>query len=180
MTASEPRLASLPDFVDMPRRAAASPAEPETPVDRLQATVEELSQNVRVLTDVVDQVREDLRWLTRNGLPHQPLHVLVHRMPLEPSATGGGSVELEFAALPPRDPTADLSDEQQRAAVIDELVERLAEPLGELAQEQLNALLSVMDEAHREVMETIRGAKPPPKFELPDEPKGPDSQLRLF
>jgi len=147
----------------MPRascRHAASPAAPETPVERLQTAVDELSQNVRVLTDLVDQVREDLSWLTRNGVPHQPLHVLVHRMPLDPQNAREGSLEISILSLPPRDPTAILSSEEQRSAVIEEVVQRLAEPLGELAQEQLNLLLSVMDHAHREVMQAIRGTRP--------------------
>lgn len=136
----------------------------ETAADRLQAAVEELAQNVRVLTDIVDELREDLSWLTRNGVPHQPVTVLVHRMPhvarkgsngsTEPS---GGSLELSFARWPVHDPTVDtLADDQVRAAVIDDIVQRLAEPLGELAQEQLNILVSVIDHAHRELLKAIR------------------------
>jgi hypothetical protein len=54
----------------LPRRSSSPPAvSNETPADRLQAAVEELARNVRVLTDVVDEIREDLSWLTRNGMP---------------------------------------------------------------------------------------------------------------
>lgn len=145
----------------MPRRLSSPPANSiETPADRLQFAVDELRQNVRVLMDIVDQLREDLSWLTRNGMPHQPLTVIVHRMP---GITGEGSRRtLEFSMLesPDRDPTAEtLSDDQVRAAVIDDIVQRLAEPLGELAQEQLNSLVSIIDHAHREVRQAIR--RPP-------------------
>ena len=145
----------------------------ETTADRLQEAVDELAQNVRVLTDIVDELREDLSWLTRNGVPHQPVTVFVHRMPCvaakgESASTesSGGSLELSFARLPVYDPTADtLSDDQVRAAVIDDIVQRLAEPLGELAQEQLNILVSVIDHAHREVLTAIRQPRATPPAE---------------
>ena len=142
----------------MSRRASSSSKTPdETAADRLQATVEELSQNVRVLTDIVDALREDLSWLTRNGMPHQPITVIVHRMPRVAGEGSRGSPELSFGQLPDRDPTTDtLSDDQVRSAVIDEIVERLAVPLGEIAQEQLNVLLSIFDHAHRDVLQAIR------------------------
>jgi hypothetical protein len=142
----------------MSRRASSSSKTPEeAPADRLQATVEELSQKVRVLTDIVDALREDLSWLTRNGIPHQPITVIVHRMPRVAGEGIRGTMELSFDQLPDRDPTIDtLSDDQVRTAVIDEIVERLAVPIGELAQEQLNVLLSIVDHAHRDVLQAIR------------------------
>ena len=142
----------------MARRVSSSSTTPdETPADRLQATVEELSHNVRVLTDIVDALREDLSWLTRNGVTHQPITVIVHSMPRVAGEGSRGSTELTFAQLPDRDPTADtLSDDQVRSAVIDEVVERLAVPLSELAQEQLNVLLSIIDHAHHDVLQAIR------------------------
>ena len=162
----------------MARRVSSSSTTPdETPADRLQATVEELSQNVRVLTDIVDALREDLSWLTRNGMPHQPITVIVHRMPRVAGEGSRGSPELSFAQLPDRDPTTDtLSDDQVRTAVIDEIVERLAVPLGEVAQEQLNVLLSIFDHAHREVLQAIRKPQTIPPEELA--PKKPRRRKR--
>lgn len=142
----------------MPRRASPSPAIPEdTPAERLQTAVEELSQNVRNLADIIDRIREDLSWLTRNGVPHQPVTVIVHRMPGLAEEGNTGSYEFSFARLPDRDPTSDtLSDDQVRAAVVEDVVQRLAEPLGALAQEQLNSLVSIIDHAHREILQAIR------------------------
>jgi len=143
----------------MTRRSPSTSAESDdSPANRLQAAVEELAGNVRVLTDVVDQIREDLTWLTRNGLPHQPLVVHVHRMPLVSVGEGNGrSFEFSLLSLPEHDPTSEaLSDDQLRDAVIDQVVDRLAEPLGQLAQEQLNTLLSVLDDAQRELLKAIR------------------------
>ena len=153
-----------------PAPAAAS----ETDADRLQASVAELAQNVRVLTDIVDQLREDLSWLTRNGMPHQPVTVLVHRMPHVAEEPGNGSMELSFHHWPNHDPTVDMSDDDIRAAVIDDIVQRLAEPLGEIAQEQLNVLVSVVDHAHREVLQAIRT----PRVEQPKKPSPPKSPRR--
>ena len=162
----------------MARRTSSSSSAPEeTPADRLQTTVEELSQNVHVLTEIVDALREDLSWLTRNGMPHQPITVIVHRMPHVVGEGTRDTMELSFAQLPDRDPTADtLSDDQVRAAVIDEIVERLTVPLGELAQEQLNVLLSIFDHAHRDVLQAIRKPQTIPPEELA--PKKPRRRKR--
>jgi hypothetical protein len=71
--------------------------------------------------------------------------------------SSGGCFELSLAHWPVRDPTADtLSDDQVRAAVIDDIVQRLAEPFGALAQEQLNILVTVIDHAHRELLQANR------------------------
>jgi hypothetical protein len=145
----------------MSRRSPLSPALPtESPADRLQATVDAIADDVRVVTDIVDQIREDLSWLTRNGLPHQPLTVAVHRMPLLPDKEQGA---FQFSLLSPlvRDPTVALTDEQVRMSVIDQVVERLAEPLGVMAQEQLNQLLGVLDHSHRQILRAIRSPQPP-------------------
>ena len=144
----------------MARRTSLSSATVnETPADRLQATVEDLSQNIRVLTDIIDAIREDLSWLTRNGMPHQPITVIVHRMPGAVEEGSRGTMELSFAHLPERDPTETLTDEEVRKAVINDVVQRLAEPVGEVAQQQLSSLVSTLDHAHRNVLEAIRGGK---------------------
>lgn len=138
-----------------PRAARPSSPPPEAPAERLQATVDDLSQNVRVLTDIVGQLREDLSWLTRNGLPHQPLHVIIHHVPRTADSTDRASFQIALANQGQDDPTAALSDEQLET-LTDQIVEQLGEFLGEVAQEQLNVLLSGMDHAHREVMKAIR------------------------
>ena len=144
----------------MARRTSSSSSAPEkTPADRLRTTVEELSQNVRVLTEIVDALREDLSWLTRNGMPHQPITVIVLRMPGVAEEGSRGTMELSFAHLPDRDPTETLTNDQVRKAVIDDVVQRLAEPVGEVAQQQLSSLVSTLDHAHRDVLEAIRGGK---------------------
>ncbi|MBI1346298.1 hypothetical protein GC163_08400 [bacterium] len=141
----------------------------------MQTTVDELSQNVRILTDIVAQIREDLSWLTRNGVPHQPLHVLVHSIP-KVSEAKPESVQLSVFAPPNPDPTVALTDDQQRSSVIDQLVEQLSVPLGELAQEQLNALLGIMDHAHREILTAIHS--PSTASSKPKSKQGKESRQR--
>ncbi len=175
----------------MTRGRSSPPARPNespdvTAADRLQSAVDELAQNVRVLTDIVEELREDLSWLTRNGVPHQPVTVLVHRMP-HVAAKGsngskessGGSLELSFARWPVRDPTVEtLADDQVRAAVIDDIVQRLGEPLGELAQEQLNILVSVIDNSHRELLKAIRQPQATSPVEDPATSTSPPTKPR--
>ena len=141
----------------MPLRKLSSPmTSAETPADRLQTAVDELAGNVRVLADIVGEIREDLSWLTRNRMPHQPLVVQVQRMPRVPAGETG-SFEFSLLSLPVSDPTAEtLSDDQMRESVVDDLVDRLAEPLGQLAQDQLNMLMNVLDRAHRDLLQAIR------------------------
>lgn len=154
----------------MARRTSLTPSvPPESPADRLQASVDAIADGVRVISDIVEHIREDLSWLTRNGIPHQPLHVLIHRMPLvSDGKTGDGSFQFSLVSPLARDPTSEtLTDAQLRAAVIDQIVDRLAEPLGRLAQEQLNSLLTVLDDSHRQVLEAIRDPQAVQSARLP-------------
>ncbi len=59
-------------------------------IEDLQQTVEELSQEVHVLRDVLDEIRDDFRWALRNGHPtpeHELQHPILKKMALDPSAT---------------------------------------------------------------------------------------------
>lgn len=63
----------------------------ETPDEtaELRQEVAELKDRVRVLTDAVDELREELQWLTRNGLPrHEPPAVspVLKQMAADPTA----------------------------------------------------------------------------------------------
>ena len=72
---------------------------------------------------------------------------------LRVSRESWGSLELSLLHSPDRDPTTDtLSDDQIRLAVIDDIIQKLAEPLGELTQELLNTLISILDHTHRDVL----------------------------
>ena len=67
--------------LDMPQRRKSPSANPVENTDPLAESVDRLSAEVRVLRDVLSEIREDLSWVTRNGLPIQPVeHVHVRRM----------------------------------------------------------------------------------------------------
>lgn len=92
----------------MQRQATTPVAASESLPERLQTSLDEFADNVRVLTDIVDQLREDVSRLMRNGMPHQPLTVLIHRMPLvEADRSERGSFECSLLSSTARDPTAD-------------------------------------------------------------------------
>jgi hypothetical protein len=67
----------------MPRHAREAVDE-----DQLLATIRELSQEVRVLREAVDELREELQWSNRNPLPHNPpsSRFVLTSMPLDPAA----------------------------------------------------------------------------------------------
>jgi hypothetical protein len=55
--------------------------------DSVAESVDRLSAEVRCLREVLDEVREDFSWVTRNGLPIRSMeHVRVYRMARDPNA----------------------------------------------------------------------------------------------
>ncbi len=71
----------------MPSRRKVPSASPAEKTDPVAEAADRLSAEVRCLREVLDEVREDFSWVTRNGLPIQPMeHVRVRRMARDPSA----------------------------------------------------------------------------------------------
>ena len=72
-------------------RSNSSPAPDE--IVELREEISSLKDHIRVLVDAIDEVREELSWLTRNGLPsrepHPPVPVL-KRMAADPCADDWG------------------------------------------------------------------------------------------
>lgn len=69
------------------RATPATPAAPETLLD----SVDRLTAEVRLLRQILDELREDFSWVTRNGLPVQPVeHVVVQQMARDPCAKDWG------------------------------------------------------------------------------------------
>ncbi|MBI1314485.1 hypothetical protein GC176_24600, partial [bacterium] len=74
----------------MAKRASVSAPNEETE-NPVADSVDRLTAEVRVLRDVLDEIREDFSWVTRNGLPVQPvIHTRVKRMALDPCADDWG------------------------------------------------------------------------------------------
>ena len=82
----------------MANSARPSPAEISKD-ESLVSAIDHLADEVRVLSDVLENIREDISWVTRNGVPHQPQeHVIVKRMAVDPLA-GDWSKQLELVRL---------------------------------------------------------------------------------
>ena len=65
----------------MPTRRHVPSAAPVERASPLTESVDRLTSEIHCLRQVLDDVREDVSWLTRNGLPVQPVeHVHVRRM----------------------------------------------------------------------------------------------------
>ena len=121
--------------------------------DRLCETVTDLTQHVRVLIDVFDDIREDLSWITRNGIPGcRPIeHTRVVRMARDPLAPDAREhLEIRTYTLEPHGPSVVMPE------VFEALVSEIAEAMTVVGQEQLNMLLAALDDARTKLMAAIR------------------------
>jgi len=136
-----------------PRKASSPPTQAELPVERLCDAVSDLTQHVRVLLDVLDEIREDLSWITRNGMPGgRPIeHTRLIRMARDPLAPDARDhLELHTYTLEPhgRSPIT--------PEVFESLVSEIAEAMTVVGQEQLNMLLTALDDARTKLMAAIK------------------------
>lgn len=147
----------------MARKSLSPTSAPsDSPVTRLTDAVEHLAQNVIVLSDILDVIREDLSWLTRNCVPaHQPVGQ-AQETPTAPAVRKRTRRNRQGRTQSPDGSSNAISQSREAMdGIIDEVVMRLAEPLGEIAQEQLNILLGVLESARKEIATAIRGANHP-------------------
>ncbi len=138
----------------MPPRTSPSTAPTDSDSARLLDAVVYLSQQAGILIDLIDDVREDLSWLTRNGVPHQPLIVRVERMARDPLASDWGE-RLKVSILDVA-PQLEAESRGRSNPHIDSLIEALADPLGQAAPEKLATLISLFDHVKHEVLKAIR------------------------
>ncbi len=139
-------------------KTSSAPPAPETSLERLSAAVTELSQNVRVLTDLVQETRETLQWIADNGVPHQTLTVRIDpQSSVIPPAGDDGPWKVQVTEV--EDPAARPVTEQG----LQDACDWLADQFGELAQEQLNLLVTAQNGVKREILAAIAGqARVPP------------------
>ena len=136
-----------------PRKASSPPAQAELPVERLCDAVSDLTQHVRVLLDVLDEVREDLSWITRNGVPGgRPIeHTRLIRMARDPLAPDARDhLEFRTYTLEPHGPSPIAPE------VFESLVSEIADAMTVVGQEQLNMLLTALDDARTKLMAAIK------------------------
>ena len=138
---------------------ATAPASPRgQQAERLTDVVGRLADEVRVVRDVLDDIREDLSWITRNGVPTRSIeHTRVLRMARDPLAPDARDhLELRTYTLEPRG-SSEISPK-----VFDELVSEIAEAVTVIGQEQLNMFLMALDDARAKLLAAIKTTSPKP------------------
>ena len=139
-----------------PATAPASPRRQQA--ERLTDVVGRLADEVRIVRDVLDDIREDLSWITRNGVPTRSIeHTRVLRMARDPFAPDARDhLELRTYTLEPRG-SSEISPK-----VFDELVSEIAEAVTVIGQEQINMFLMALDDARAKLLAAIKTTSPKP------------------
>ncbi len=152
---------TLPPFLLCIKKSAQTSApEPRRSqqIERLTDAVNHLADEARVVRDVMDEVREDLGWIARNGIPgRQDEHTQIVRMASDPLPSDANerldvrSSTVESNGSPGFSPDA-----------FDELVSAIAEVVTVVGQEQLNLLLTAVDDVRAKLVAAIKGSSPIP------------------
>lgn len=135
-----------------PHKPLVNPAECTDPVaeagDRLAA-------EVRCLREVMDDVREDLSWLTRNGLPVQPVeHVHVKRMARDVTAPNWDErLVVERTMLHPPGQLSGIATPELRR-----LAEELQSAVEHLLEGKIGPVLKAVDEVQAALKSGLIGA----------------------
>ena len=131
-------------------------------LERLTDAVNRLADETRVVRDVLDEIREDLGWVTRNGIPgRQGEHTQLVRMARDPlSPDTNDRLEVSRSRLSPSSSTG-LSETR-----FDELVSEITEVIAVVGQEQVNLLLTSLDEVRAKLLAAIKTPPVDPKPEM--------------
>ena len=133
-----------------PHKPSANPAERTDP---LADAADRLSSEVRCLRDVLDEIREDVSWMTRNGLPIQPVeHVNIKRMARDVNAADWNErLVVERTPLhPPGRLTGIATPELRR------LTEDLQSAVEALMDGQIGPILKAVDEVQTALMDAMQ------------------------
>ena len=142
-----------------PARAPAAEPRRSEHIERLTDAVDHLAEEVRVVRDVLDEVRDDFGWLTRNGIPGQrTVHTQLLQMARDPLAPDANE-RLEFRRFSSGEPvgSAIASD------VLNELVSEIAEVVTGTGQEQVHLLLGALDDMRTKLVAAIRSSPHEPE-----------------
>lgn len=136
----------------MPRQSQATSPGFSAEPDPLVAVVQRLTDELRIFRDVIDGIREEISWVSRNGLPVQPIeHVVVKRMALDPCAPNWrDQLQLECSTFP-----LDQSDSSLDTDTCDRIAEELKATFEAVAQGQLEVVLTALDGVRAEILATV-------------------------
>jgi hypothetical protein len=137
------------------RPAAIGAADRES--DPLACSVDRLANEIAALRQVIDEIREDFSWVTRNGMPVQPIeHVHVKRMALDPCAADWGEhLDIERSRFP-----ADAEASPLTADALDRIADDLKATFEAAAQGQLEIVLTALDGVRVEIIATLKRRQP--------------------
>ena len=118
-----------------------------------------MTDELRVARDVMDGIREDLSWVSRNGVPsHREGHTQLRSMARDPLAANANEcLEVCLTNREAAESTALLPGK------FDELVSEIAEIVTVVGQEQLNLLLTALDSAREKLLVSIKTPANDPK-----------------
>ncbi len=154
-------LRSLTDRMKKSAIASAPESQRSQWLERLTDAVNRLADEVRVVRDVLDETREDLGWLTRNGIPgRHGEHTRIVRMARDPLAPDANEL-LEVVTST----VASANSSELAPDVFDELVSEIAEAVTVVGQEQVNLLLSALDDVRAKLLAAIKASPIQPKAE---------------
>ena len=113
-----------------------------------------MTDELRVARDVMDETREDLQWVTQNGIrDHQGEHPQIVRMARETLAPDANELLEVLTSTVASSNSSELAPE-----MFDELVSQIAEVVAVVGQEQVNLLLSALDDAWPKVFAAIKAS----------------------
>jgi hypothetical protein len=135
----------------MAKKQLAAPATPSE-ADPLAEAIDRLSVELGLLGKTLDQLREDFSWVTRNGLPVQPIeHVVVRRMALDPCAKDWiDKLVVDRYTLP-----SDLSTSMLEPDFLDRIASDLKATFEGIAQGQLEVVLTALDNVRNEIISKL-------------------------
>lgn len=156
------RLASIRRMAPT-RKSAPAPAHTPASSDALAEAVGRLTSELANLRQVMDEIREDFSWLTRNGLPVQPIeHVHVKRMALDPCADDWGDrLEMERSTYYPRGAASPLD-----SVALDQIADDLKTTFEAVAQGQLQVVLTAFDGVRAEILAALKRRRGEPRMDV--------------
>lgn len=116
----------------------------------LHESVDRLAMEIRLLREVMDEMREDISWVTRNGLPHQSMeHFVVKQMALNPCARDWGDrLIVERHTNPPFSPL--------ESGVLDQVAAGLKATFEAISQGQLVVVLTALDSVRSQLQSALK------------------------
>lgn len=123
-------------------------ARPEA--DPLAESIDRLTAELQLLRQVIDELREDFSWVTRNGLPIQPVeHCVVKQMALDPCAKDWGErLIIERHTSSPGSPLV--------SGVLDHFAADLKTTFEAIAQGQLEIVLTALDGVRGQLLSSLK------------------------